>query len=440
MTERGRSEPRRSPGDGARTGAPSRRGLLLGAGGAAGAVAGGLSGLAHPLAAAAAATPAAAAPGGRPAALADSPYRDQVTSFVTSRRSSFLLDGRPWRFGGTNCYYLHQKSHYMVDSVLNDARAMGLQVVRAWAFADGTERTERALQPEPYVYDEEAFDSLDYAVMKAGQLGIRMVLPVVNNWDDYGGMAQYVQWFRGVDVAEAGGASHDLFYTDPEIQACFQAWVRHLVGRTNRYTGVRYVDDPAVMTWEVANEPRCRSDQSGRTLRTFVDRTSRLIARLAPRQMVAVGDEGFLGETGSADYPYSDYEGARWAELTNLPFISYGTLHLYPEYWKGDLSTSEQIAWGERYIRRHIDDRSVRKPVVLEEYGLGGAFEEAAPVWTSAVEDGGEGSQFWILTARQDDGTPYPDYDGHRVVYPSPVAELMTAHSARMRENPQGGR
>lgn len=390
----------------------SRRGLLLG--GAA--LAAGLTTLG--------AAPAAAAPArGRRA-------------FVTRRGREFVLGGRPWRFSGTNCYYLHQKSPMMIDAVLEDAAAMGLRTVRAWAFADGTERSEKPLQPAPGVYDDAAFDSLDHAITRAGELGLRLVLPLTNNWPDYGGMAQYVQWFRGLSAADAQvPVNHDAFYTDPQIRACFEAWVRHLLGRTNRYTGVRYVDDPAIMTWELANEPRCQSDPSGRTLLAWADRTSKLVRRLAPRQLVAVGDEGFLGEAGNPDYPYSDYEGNNWSALTNLPAIDYGTLHLYPDAWKGGLSVPERAAWGTEYIRRHLTDRTVRKPVVLEEFGIEeqDIRAETYAAWQDAVHaGGGAGDNFWILTAEQDDGTLYPDYDGFRVTYPSELATQLAAHARRM--------
>ena len=37
-------------------------------------------------------------------------------------------------------------------------------------------------------------------------LGLRLVMPLVNNWPDYGGMAQYVDWFLGLsdDTENAG--------------------------------------------------------------------------------------------------------------------------------------------------------------------------------------------------------------------------------------------
>jgi mannan endo-1,4-beta-mannosidase len=80
--------------------------------------------------------PAAAAPGAGLAPGGGYPSRPQ--EFVTVRGGSFHTGGSAWRFGGTNTYYLHQQSHYMIDSALNDAAAASLAVVRAWAFADGS--------------------------------------------------------------------------------------------------------------------------------------------------------------------------------------------------------------------------------------------------------------------------------------------------------------
>jgi len=120
------------------------------------------------------------------------------------------------------------------------------------------------LQSAPYQYHEDAFDSLDYAVAKAGQLGIKLVLPLVNNWPDYGGMQQYVKWFLDLpDDSYTTGTNHDLFYSTPAIKECYKAYARHVTQRFNRYTGLRYNEDPTIMAFELANEPRCRSDKTG---------------------------------------------------------------------------------------------------------------------------------------------------------------------------------
>lgn len=368
----------------------------------------------------------------------------------------FVRSGRRFRFGGTNCYYLHQQSHYMIDSVLNDAAAMGLTVVRAWAFADGAEKAEHPLQPQPHQYDEDAFDSLDYAVHKAGQLGIRLVLPLVNNWPDYGGMQQYVKWFLGLADDSYGSETphHDRFYTDKAIRACYKAFAAHVIGRRNRYTGLRYHQDPTIMAFELANEPRCRSDRSGDTLVRWAAEMSAHVKRLAPHQLVAVGDEGTYGEAGNADYPYSDYDGVDWRRLSALRTVDYATFHLYPQGW-GETSSAKPGTdagqWGEQWIRRHLQDaRRLGKPAVLEEFGVRIDADRDVPDsaardgvyrrWTRAVEqESGAGSQFWLLTSRVDDGSFYPDYDGFRITWNNEdanptrsTARVLSEHAAAM--------
>ena len=399
----------------------SRRTLLT-----ASAVAGGAAATAAGTGSAHAATAAAARV--RPAAGPAS----HVDAFVTTRGGEFAIGGSPIRSAGTNCYYLHYGSHYRVDSVLDNIAQMGLRVVRAWAFIDGPSTDRPSLQPEPYVYDEAAFEPLDYAVWKAGTLGLRLVLALTNNWPDFGGMDQYVSWF--------GAAGHDDFYTDPKIRACYTAWAKHVITRTNRYTGLRYSEDPVVMTWELANEPRCRSDRSGDTVVEWADAMSRFVAAQAPRQLVSVGDEGWYGDPTAGDYPYSDYEGVDWKRLVALPAVDYGTVHLYPVAWG---ETADPTGWGHTWITDHVrDGRKLGKPVVIEEFGLpdqtqSNGYPEAKVLatyrdWTGAVESaGGAGDQAWLVTALVDDGTPYGDYDGFRITYPSPVAALLAAHGKR---------
>lgn len=60
---------------------------------------------------------------------------------------------------------------------------------------------------------------------------------------DYGGMDVYVKQILNSN-------NHDLFYTDPKVQAAYKNYVKTFVSR--------YVDEPTIMAWELANEPRCR--------------------------------------------------------------------------------------------------------------------------------------------------------------------------------------
>jgi mannan endo-1,4-beta-mannosidase len=202
------------------------------------------------------------------------------------------------------------------------------------------------------------------------------------------------------------------------------------------------------MTFELANEPRNRSDKTGAAVLAWVREMSAWIKHLAPRQLVAVGDEGFYGDPANSDYPYSNYEGDRWKAFVALPTVDYGTVHAYPQGWG---ETADPVGWGTRWINDHLaDGRALGKPVVLEEYGLAvdaarGVPDQAArtagyAAWTQAIEaSDGAGDQFWLLTSRVDDGSFYPDYDGYRIQWfndpgnpTAATATMLSAHAKAM--------
>ncbi|WEK54903.1 MAG: cellulose binding domain-containing protein [Candidatus Cohnella colombiensis] len=347
--------------------------------------------------------------------------------FVTASGGKFMLNGSSFYFAGTNNYYMHYKSQLMVDDIYSSMVSMNLKVLRLWGFLDGNTQVGVDMQPSPGVYSESGFVKMDYAIYKAGQLGIKLVIPFVNNWDDFGGMNQYVKWFNA--------GSHDAFYTNAQVKQAYKNYINYMLNRTNTYNGIKYKDDPAIMTWELANEPRAQSDRTGNTLVNWASEMSTYIKSLDANHLVAVGDEGFYNKSGNSDYPYGGGEGVDWLRLIALPNIDYGTYHLYPSGW------GETSQWGNQWITDHINDGArAGKPVVLEEYGIAdqSTRDSVYQSWLGIVNQlGGAGSQFWILTGKEDNGQLYPDYDGFRIVYPSATATLISNHAQVM--NAKGG-
>ncbi|HZR42202.1 MAG TPA: cellulase family glycosylhydrolase [Ktedonobacteraceae bacterium] len=344
-------------------------------------------------------------------------------AFVGRRGSNFTLRDDLFYFAGTNNYYLHYQSHFMIDDVLKNAVAMGLPVIRLWGFLDGNPANGFVMQSSPGVYPEAGYERFDYTVSRAAQLGLKLVVVFVNNWNDFGGMNQYVSWF--------GASSHDEFYTNEQIKTAYKRYVQHFLHRTNRYTGRQMINEPAIMTWELANEPRCLSDPTGDTLFNWVREMSFFIKSMDHRHLVAVGDEGFYNIPGNPDFIYNGSQGDDWKRFISLPTIDYGTMHLYPDGWGKD------EAWALQWIKNHIHDaRAAGKPVVLEEYGWKDLTtrDTIYQTWLDTIyQEGGNGDQFWILTGLQDDGTLYPNYDGFRVTYPSSTASVISAHAAQMK-------
>ncbi len=362
------------------------------------------------------------------------------TGFVVRDGDRLLLDGAKFRFGGTNNYYLFYKSRTMVDDVFSDARAAGFTVMRTWAFAAiGTPGGDDSVAEAPDgVYFQywdgtrpavndgpDGLERLDYVIAAARRAGQKLILPLTNNWSDFGGIDQYVRW-RGAD-------HHDDFYTDPVIRGWYRDYLTHLLNRTNTITGVRYADDPTIMTWELGNEPRCKgsgiypqsADCTPATLTAWADEMSKHIKSIDRNHLVSVGDEGFFCDGPDAgDWINNCGEGVDTVALAKLPAIDVMSYHLYPDGWG-----NRTARWGADWITRHNREaKRIGKPAMLGEFG----WKDKAtrnPVyqqWTDTViRTGGAGFLYWILSGIQDDGKLYPDYDGFTVYCPSPVCTTI---------------
>ena len=346
------------------------------------------------------------------------------SEFVTHDGNKFKMDGHDFYFLGQNNYYLPYAPQYMVDDVFEDAKTMGSKVMRTWGFLDGAASCDVVLQPSIGVYDEAGFKHFDYVVKKAKECGIKLVIPFVNNWTDFGGMDQYVKW--------TGASKHDDFYTNEACKTAYKNYIKHFLNRTNTYTGVKYKDDSTIMTWELGNEPRCKSDATGVTLYNWAKEMSEYIKSIDSNHLVALGDEGFFKRDGAKynwDWNYSGGEGVDWDKLITIPTLDYGTFHLYPDGW------NESVDWGTKYIKDHIEAaNAVNKPAVLEEYGIKNNQVNVYKTWAnSVINNGGAGLMPWMLSGIGfDNKTLYPDYDGFRILYPSDVATILSDNAKVM--------
>lgn len=374
----------------------------------------------------------------------------------------FVKDGAPFCFAGTNNYYLSYKSEQAVVDVLNIAQRMKLGVVRMWAFLDrgsldGTVGSVREPGHKEGVYFQywdpasgrpayndgaDGLERLDRVLHEARTRGLLLTLVLTNNWRDFGGMDQYLRWY--------GRDKHHEFYTDERVRSAFKDWLQHLVTRTNSIDGTRYIDDPAIFAWELANEPRAINFESydspdgwdRSTITRWADEMSSFIKTMDPNHMVAVGDEGFLSQ-GRSNWAYETPYGIDSESLTGLPNVDFGTYHLYPDHW------AQGHLFGNDWIEDHIAlSRRAGKPVVLEEYGIHVRRQQdtSGPVvhgfprrrtaylnWNNLVlEGGGQASMFWILSGNESPGKPYPDYD-HFTVYDGDESyQLLASYAERM--------
>jgi mannan endo-1,4-beta-mannosidase len=67
------------------------------------------------------------------------------------------------------------------------------------------------------------YQALDFVVSEARKYGIRLILSLTNNYQDYGGRPQYVQWARSAGVPVN---NDDDFYTNAVVKGYYKNYVK----------------------------------------------------------------------------------------------------------------------------------------------------------------------------------------------------------------------
>jgi mannan endo-1,4-beta-mannosidase len=350
--------------------------------------------------------------------------------FIRADGSRFTLDGQPFRAAGANNYYLGFGSDAMVRSVFDVAAGMGLNTLRTWAFLDCGTKDDVCFQwlnpatGKPEVNDgPDGLERLDRTIFLAEQHGIHLILPLVNYWHDFGGVDQYLRWFGLNDFGVTG---KDQFYLHPEVRNAYRNYVEHVLLRVNTRTGRLYRDEPAILAWELANEPRCGSTE---TLTEWAGEMSSFIKRLDPNHLTGVGDEGFFRRPFAFGRKlYNGSFGVDCERLLEIPSIDFGTCHLYPDYSPG----APAVDFGARWIGEHVEAaRRVNKPMVIEEFGYrpeaGAASRDSVFLtWLAQVsESGPAGALLWMIAGAAENGQRYPDYDGYTVYGPEEAPSVV---------------
>ena len=137
---------------------------------------------------------------------------------------------------------------FEIRDALESLKQIGGTVARNYTFS--VRRSTDTLGIPRYVinpgeFDENSFLVMDTVLAIANEVGIRLILPLVNNWQWMGGAPQYAD-FRNKTFEE--------FWTDPVLINDFKKTVNYILNRTNTVTGIKYKDDKSILCWETGNE------------------------------------------------------------------------------------------------------------------------------------------------------------------------------------------
>jgi mannan endo-1,4-beta-mannosidase len=305
--------------------------------------------------------------------------------FVTVKDGKFYQGNKLYRFMGANFWHamnLAVKDKSQLVKELNLLKKHGVKNLRITALSEGPSkspyRVEPAVQNQIGVLNEELLVGLDIVLDEMHKRNMQAVLVLGNFWPWSGGMAQWVNWFDQSSSIPYPpphpNGSWSVFQTysarfysmDKAVEAYHQSIIK-LLTRINTINKKHYNQDPTIMAWQLANEPR--GDKNRTAFLKWIDSTSALIKKSAPKQLVSLGSEG---ETMDASNAGNDF-------LQDHQFknIDYTTIHIWAENWgvynPFDPNATMQAAKNlvTSYIAKHLSlTKMLNKPMVLEEFGI----------------------------------------------------------------------
>ncbi|MEO7278250.1 MAG: mannanase [Sphingomicrobium sp.] len=313
------------------------------------------------------------------------------------------MSGKGLAIAGTNMWYAAYLgagsptgNRDRLSRELDRLKAIGIDNIRLLGSAELSplkNSVRPAFRDRTTEYNESLLRGLDYTLAQMAQRGQRAVIYLTNFWEWSGGMMTYLYWNNGGRYIDMNDPAHPWpefadrsseFYASAPAVAMYHDYVRAVVTRRNSVTGVYYRDDPAIMAWQLANEPRPAGDTKvGRAHMAaylgWIAATARLIKSLDPNHLVSTGSEG---TQGCIDDPTCV------VDAHSSPDIDYVTAHIWPQNWSwadprdlaGSWPTVERNTIA--YLAQQVDiAKRLGKPLVIEEFGMprdGGSFDPSS--------------------------------------------------------------
>lgn len=323
--------------------------------------------------------------------------------FVTVEGNHFERNGKAYYFTGANFWYgaylgSTEDGRQRLATELDQLAALGITNLRVLAASEKTALTmavNPAIHEAPGQYNQNLLVGLDVLLDEMAKRDMVAVLYLNNFWQWSGGMSQYLSWITGQPAFDPdltgdwnGFMQNSAkFYRNDKAQVWYRDLIKAIISRVNTINGKAYVDDPTIMSWQLANEPRPGSDSDGRPFfahyKDWIAATAKYIKSLDSNHLVSTGSEGAMGTLRDINL---------YREAHDLDEIDYLTFHMWPKNWgwlniKSVTETyAAAMAKSKAYVLQHVQvARELDKPIVLEEFGVereNGAFARAVVTTT----------------------------------------------------------
>ncbi|KAF2484261.1 glycoside hydrolase superfamily [Neohortaea acidophila] len=232
--------------------------------------------------------------------------------YVTRNGSQLLLNGKPWTASGGNVYWLGIDQNVVppagqpyappasyptqgrITEIMSTLVTMGAHAFRSTTMGVSV-GYPLSLEPELGQWNDQAFDTIDWAVYQAGLHGLRLFAPLIDNYDYYhGGKFVFLRWF-GIDISSSATPLSPLvmeFYNNQTIVDAFKTYIEHLLAHKNQYTNLTYAEDPTIFAYETGNELGGPVFGDMDVPPAWTDEICSYIKQLAPKKLCIDGTYG----------------------------------------------------------------------------------------------------------------------------------------------------
>ena len=325
--------------------------------------------------------------------------QETTPQYVTVKDGHFYIGDKEYRYVGTNFWYgaiLASEgvggNRERLKKELDLMQEIGITNIRVLVGGDGEGNLDYQIKPTlqtaPGVYNDTILQGLDYLMADLEKRNMKAVLYLNNAWEWSGGFGIYLEWAgMGTPVAPKDWpgfqAYHSQFTKNEKAKELAANHTRYIVSRVNTVTGKPYSESPALMAWELANEPRAfaTDPETKACFAQWIQEQAQLIKSIDANHLVTTGSEGKNGCEMDLDL---------FEKIHAFPEIDYACIHVWPFNWswlgKYVSNTTEAIAVNgkesvvgsvERACSNtaaYIDEAYERmsplgKPMVLEEFG-----------------------------------------------------------------------
>ncbi len=318
-------------------------------------------------------------------------FLPEKKSYIKVNGIHFELNGKPYYYLGANfwaaAYFgasdqIGDRERLMRE--LDKLQSLGITNLRILGTSEQSIKNG-VVKPgfiiKPGLYNEDLLKGIDFLLSEMNKRDIHAVIFLTNTWEWSGGMGQYMAWADDNNTVNPVVPNMNYpeymnyvasFYRNEKAKEIYYKYLYTLINRKNEYTGLYYYEDPAIMSWEIANEPRAGQGEEGHKwldeYYRWINSTALFIHQLDQNHLVTTGSEGTVGSLDTAEV---------YIKANQSKYVDYLTFHLWPKDWgwfninETDSTYPSTEIKSVDYINEHIKlAHELRKPIVLEEFGM----------------------------------------------------------------------